>query len=184
MLSAALALFLAATVGAPVAPDTIRVPVRPVASVDALDLDRYAGRWYEVAKFPNRFQAACADSTTAEYTRLDARTIRVVNRCRRADGSWMEAEGRARLADAEGPASRLEVRFAPAWLSFLPFVWGDYWVLDRTDDYRAALVGTPDRDYLWILARTPALDAATYDRLVATAAAQGFDVARIERAPR
>ncbi len=75
------------------------------------------------------------------------------------------------------------VRFAPRILSFLPMVWGDYWILDLTDDYGAALVGTPSREYPWVLSRTPRLDEATYERLVATAAAQGFDVARLIRSP-
>jgi apolipoprotein D and lipocalin family protein len=89
------------------------------------------------------------------------------------------AEGRARRAEPDGPGSRLKVRFAPAFLSFLPMVWGDYWILDLTSDYSAALVGSPNRAYLWVLSRTPQLDEATYKRLVAAAAAQGFEVARL-----
>jgi apolipoprotein D and lipocalin family protein len=160
--------------------DTSRGPVRPVPDVD---LARYAGRWHEVARFPNRFQAKCARETTADYELLPGGQIRVVNACRRADGDTMRAEGRARLARTGGPASQLKVRFAPRFLSFLPFVWGDYWILDLTDDYRAALVGSPNRDYLWILSRTPRLDEATYQRMVDTAAAQGFDVARLVMSP-
>ena len=161
-------------------PDTTRAPVRPVEGVD---LARYAGLWHEVARFPNRFQAKCAAGTTAEYTLRDGGGIRVVNRCTKADGEAMEAEGRARLASRGGPTSKLKVRFAPAFLSFLPFVWGDNWILDLTDDYGAALVGSPDRGYLWILARTPTLDTSTYDRLVTTASRQGFDVTRLVRSP-
>jgi apolipoprotein D and lipocalin family protein len=164
----------------PAGPDTSRGPVRPVADVD---LARYAGRWHEVARFPNRFQTKCARGTTADYDLLPGGQIRVVNACLRADGGTMRAEGRARLARRDGPASTLKVRFAPRFLSFLPMVWGDYWVLDLTDDYGAALVGSPGRDYLWILSRTPQLDEATYQRMVATAAAQGFDVARLVRSP-
>ena len=167
----ALALALAAPRDTPV------VPVRPLAEVD---LARYAGRWYEVARFPNRFQAKCVAETTADYGRLADGRIRVVNACRTADGSIARVEGRARVA---GRTSTLKVRFAPAFLSFLPFVWGDYWILDLTPDYSAALVGSPDRKYLWILARTPTLDEATYARLVAAAATQGFDVARLVRSP-
>ena len=162
--------------GATVARDTIPVPVRPVAAVD---LTRYAGLWHEVARFPNRFQKDCAAGTTAEYTLLENGQIRVVNSCTRANGSRMRAEGRARLADAEGPASRLKVRFAPAFLSFLPMVWGDYWIIDLTDDYGAALVGDPARNYLWILSRSPKLDPTVYTRFTSTAAAQGFDTSRL-----
>jgi apolipoprotein D and lipocalin family protein len=152
-----------------------------VRSVSSLDLERYAGRWYEIAKFPNRFQARCRTETTAEYELLPDGQFRVTNRCRGADGQLIEVEGRARLADRNGPTSQLKVRFAPAILSWLPMVWGDYWVLDITTDYSAVLVGTPSREYLWVLARTPQPDDSIYQRLTATAAAQGFDVTRLAR---
>lgn len=158
--------------------DTVRVPVRPVAEVD---LVRYAGLWHEVARFPNRFQTRCLSGTTAEYTLLPSGQVRVVNSCTLADGTRMRAEGRAKKAERDGPASRLKVRFAPAFLSFLPMVWGDYWILDLTDDYGTVLVGDPGREYLWILSRTPDPDPAVYARMVATAAAQGFDVSRLVR---
>jgi apolipoprotein D and lipocalin family protein len=162
------------------AQDTSRGPVRPAPGVD---LGRYAGRWHEVARFPNHFQAKCTGETTADYTLLPNGEVRVVNACRRADGRMTRAEGRARLAQRNGPASQLKVRFAPGFLSFLPMVWGDYWILDVTDDYGAALVGDPNRAYLWILSRAPELDETIYQRMVATAAAQGFDVARLVRSP-
>ena len=150
-------------------------------AIATLDLERYAGLWHEIARFPNRFQDRCASNVTATYELRGDSTIRVINRCRTAKGDSVRAEGRARLADRHGPASRLKVRFAPAILSFVPGVWADYWVREVTDDYRAALVGTPDRRYLWVLSREPELDQATYDRLLETAAAQGFEVARIKR---
>jgi apolipoprotein D and lipocalin family protein len=159
-------------------------PVRkPVRSVPAVDLERYAGLWYEVARFPNSFQAKCRGQATATYERLPGGELRVVNICRGADGRMIRTEGRARLADRAGPPSRLKVRFAPAILSFLPMVWGDYWILDLTADYGAALVGTPSREYLWVLSRTPQLEDTIFQRLIATAAAQGFDVARLARFP-
>lgn len=156
---------------------------RRVTSVPAVDLQRYAGTWHEVARFPNRFQSRCVRETVADYALLPNGELRVVNSCRGADGELIRAEGRAKLADRDGPASRLKVRFAPRILSILPMVWADYWILDLTDDYGAALVGTPNREYLWVLSRTPRLDEATYQRLVATASAQGFDVTRLARAP-
>lgn len=155
-------------------------PPGAVVAVPSLDLDRYAGLWHEVARLPNRFQRRCVGDVTATYV-LQDNGIQVVNACRVADGTTIRAEGRAKLADHNGPASRLKVRFAPAVLSFLPMVWANYWVLDLTDDYSAALVGTPDRKYLWILSRRPALDSATYDRMVATATRMGFDVAKLQR---
>lgn len=153
-----------------------------VRAIAELDLSRYAGSWHEVARLPAWFQRRCVRDTTASYALLDGGGIEVVNRCVTADGKTISAIGEARRAQRDGPASRLEVRFAPRWLSFLPLVWGDYWVLDLTPDYGAALIGTPDRKYLWILARTPSLDAAVYDRLIATARAQGFEVSRLIRA--
>ena len=158
--------------------DTVRVPVRSVAEVD---LARYAGLWHEVARIPNRFQKRCVSGTTAEYTLLSNGEVRVVNSCQQVDGALLRAEGRARKAVRAGPASRLKVRFAPALLSFLPMVWGDYWILDLTDDYGTVLVGDPGREYLWILSRNPTPDSAVYERMVSTAAAQGFDVSRLVR---
>jgi len=171
---------LAVAVALAAVQDSARVPVRPVPHVD---LARYAGRWHEIARFPNRFQAGCAAAATADYELRPDGQIRVVNSCRRADGGISRVEGRARLARPAGPSSVLKVRFAPKALSFLPFVWGDYWILDLTDDYGAALVGSPDRRYLWVLARTPDLDDGTYRRMVASAAVQGFDVTRLVRSP-
>ena len=156
---------------------------QPVRAIPSLDLERYAGLWYEVARFPNWFERRCAGQPTANYELQPDSTIKIVNTCRAADSTVSRAEGAAHLAHRGGPASMLKVRFAPAFLSFLPMVWADYWVLDLTDDYGAALIGTPDRRYLWLLSRTPVLDTATYDRLVATAAREGFDVARLQRIP-
>jgi apolipoprotein D and lipocalin family protein len=160
--------------------DTGQGPVRPVPAVD---LARYAGRWYEIARLPNSFQAKCTGETTADYELLPNGQMRVVNQCRQADGTMKRAEGRARLADRKGPTSKLKVRFAPAFLSFLSAVWGDYWVLDLTDDYSAALVGEPGRRYLWVLSRTPVLADSICRRMLDTAVRQGFDVTRLVRSP-
>lgn len=151
--------------------------VQPVPSVD---FERYAGRWYELARFPNRFQKRCTGNVAVYYsTRPDGR-IDVRNTCDTAEGP-IEAIGVARRAEADGPSSVLKVRFAPAFLSWLPQVWGDYWVLDLAPDYSTALVGTPDRDYLWVLSRTPEVDLPTYARLVEAARAQGFNEERLVR---
>lgn len=151
----------------------------PLQVVPAVELSRYAGKWYEIARLPNRFQKSCAGEVTAEYSLLAGNQIKVVNSCRRQNGQQERAEGQARLADKKGPNSQLEVRFAPAFLSWLPAVWGDYWIIALAADYHYAMVGTPDRKYLWILARTPQLDEATYQKLLQQAAAQGFAVAQV-----
>ena len=94
----------------------------------------------------------------------------------------IEALGEARqLGAADSP--RLKVRFAPAWLGWLPLVWGDYWVIDLDDAYQLVAVSEPGRDYLWVLSRTPQVDAAAYEALLGRLAAQGFDLKRLERSP-
>jgi len=178
-----LAATLAASTGSPPAPagapGPATMPNVPVANVV---LARYAGTWYEQARLPMYFQRKCASDTTADY-RLNADgTVAVVNRCRREDGGLQEAEGIARIVD--GRTSTLEVRFAPAWLSWLPAVWGDYWVIALDEaDYQWAMVGAPKADYLWILSRSPRLDPAVLQRLLAQARAMGYPVDRVATTP-
>jgi apolipoprotein D and lipocalin family protein len=155
----------------------------PLPTQDWVEPARYVGRWYEIARLPNRFQDQCAGDVAATYSLRDDGRITVVNECRTKDGDVDRAEGLARRADPKGPASRLKVRFAPAWLSFLPWVWGDYWILELDREYRFALVGEPSRKYLWILARNPVMDHAAFEGLVASAARLGFDTSRLVRTP-
>ncbi len=148
---------------------------------DWVDPARYAGRWYEIARLPNRFQRECAGEVTAVYSlRADGR-FTVVNECLARDGRTLRVEGEAKPADPAGPPSRLKVRFAPGFLSFVPFVWGDYWILELDREYRWALVGAPSRKYLWVLSRTPAMEEATWESLQGAAARLGFDAARLVR---
>ena len=153
-----------------------------VQTVDAVDLTRYAGDWFEIARFPNRFQDECAGDVRATYVARPDGRIDVINRCRDQSGGTMEARGVARVVDAQTRA-RLKVRFAPAWLSWLPMVWGDYWVIGLASDYSWAVVGSPDREYLWILARMPALDWERYTLALATAGVNGFDTGRLVTTP-
>jgi len=152
-----------------------------VQTVDAVDVDRYVGTWFEIARFPNRFQDRCIGGVTATYTLRSDGHLDVINRCQTDNGA-IEARGVARIVDTETRA-RLKVRFAPAVFSFLPFVWGDYWILGLGHDYSWAVVGSPDRAYLWILARAPALDWERYTLALATAAANGFAVERLINTP-
>ncbi len=156
--------------------DKKREPLRVVPSVDP---ERYAGKWYEIARLPNRFQKKCAGDVTADYAVREDGGFDVLNRCRKPDGAVTSAKGQARVASKRGPNSKLEVRFAPGYLSFLPFVWGDYQVIDLAPDYSYALVGEPGRKYLWVLSRTPRMDDETYGRAVARGAAEGFDVSKL-----
>ncbi|MEP7274696.1 MAG: lipocalin family protein, partial [Acidobacteriota bacterium] len=149
--------------------------------VPTVDLVRYAGRWYELARLPNSFQKSCSGEVVATYSLLEQGELKVVNECRKANGQVEQAEGKARLADPSGANSKLKVRFAPAFLSWLPAVWGDYWIIELAPDYSYSVVGTPDRKYLWILSRTPQMDAAIYQRLLENAAKAGFDVSMVVR---
>ena len=152
---------------------------RPVQTVDKVDLNRYVGEWFEIARFPNRFQRKCLGDVRAAYAiRQDGR-LDVVNRCR-INGGVTEARGVARVVDSRS-AAKLKVRFAPAVLSFLPAVWGDYWVVGLAPDYSWATVGSPDRKYLWILARTPSIGTDAYAAALQAARSNGFEVARLIR---
>jgi len=156
--------------------------VRPLQPIESLAVPRYMGTWYEIAKFPNKFQKDCVGDTTASYQLNEDGRVEVVNRCRTADGKMDIAEGVARqLGGATSP--KLKVRFAPAVLSFIPMVWGDYWVIDLDKQYQLSAVSEPKREYLWILSRTPQVAPADYDALLARLAAQGLDVSRLERTP-
>lgn len=149
-----------------------------VKTVAQVDLTRYMGRWYEIARFPNRFQKDCVADVTAEYAKRADGEIDVINRCKNAEGNVEEADGRGRVVDATSNA-KLQVKFAPEWLGWLPFVWSGYWIIDLDAGYSLAAVGGPTRDYLWILARTPSVPDAAFEELVNRVTAQGFDTAKL-----
>jgi apolipoprotein D and lipocalin family protein len=148
-----------------------------------VDLERYAGTWHEQARLPNRFQADCVGEVKAEYAVQPDGTLAVTNQCRVQDGSTKMATGEGRLARINGQTdtSRLEVRFAPKWTSWLPMVWGDYWIIRLDGDYQYSLVGTPDRQYLWVLSRTETADPAKVQALLDHAATLGFPVEEVVR---
>lgn len=146
----------------------------PLPTVDQVDLARYAGAWYEIALLPNYFQKQCVADTQARY-RLDGERVEVVNRCRNADGEVERAKGHAKVVEGSGNA-KLRVTF------FWPF-YGDYWVLALDAGYRQVLVGTPNRQYAWVLSRTPQMDEAALNQLLDRAAALGFDRAAFKRTP-
>lgn len=153
---------------------TERLRLPPLLTVAHVDLSRYLGTWYEIANFPQSFQRGCT-ATTATYTLRADGDIDVLNRCRKGsvDGEEKSALGRARVVDRATNA-KLEVSF------FRPF-WGDYWIIDLSDDYSYAVVGHPGRDYLWILARTPTMPETTYQSLVTRLQAQGNETSRLVR---
>ena len=153
-----------------------------VKAVGSVDLKKYSGQWYEIAKYPNKFQDHCVGNTTATYTVKEQGKIEVVNRCLRKDGTVDDAKGEAKLVDKVTKA-KLKVRFAPGFLSFLPNVWGDYWVIDLADDYSYSVVGTPDRKYFWILGREAKMQDTTYQEILRRAERQGFVPAKVVKTP-
>ena len=139
-------------------------------TVSHVDLKRYAGLWYEVARFPQWFEKDCTH-VEAIYTPKADGTIKVINRCFK-DGKFKVLEGKARVTDSY-TRSKLKVSF------FWP-IEGDYWILGLDPNYKWALVGTPDGDSLWILSRRPTLPQATLSQILALAVHKGYDVSRLE----
>jgi apolipoprotein D and lipocalin family protein len=151
-------------------------------TVSSVDLNKYAGQWYEIARYPNKFQKKCVGNTKATYNLKDGGKIEVVNECLKKNGKVQMAKGEAKVVDTATNA-KLEVRFAPGILSFLPFVWGDYWVIDLDKDYKYAVVGDPAREYLWILSRTPELDTAVYQNILRGIEDKGFKPNKLVETP-
>lgn len=142
-------------------------------TVPHVDLNRYAGRWYEIARYPNKFEVKCARDVTADYSPKGNGDLRVVNTCTAKDGSEVRSVGTAKVADASTNA-KLKVAFV--W----PF-YGKYWVLDVGEKYEYAVVGEPGRDYLWILSRTPAMPDAVYEKILNRLPARGYDPEKLVR---
>ena len=163
-----LLLLLGALVGCQSAPSTLVV-------VEPVDVDRYLGRWYEIASFPQYFQRGCV-ATRADYTRREDGRIRVENVCRDGslDGEVRRAEGVAWVEEDDPSNAKLRVQF------FWPFS-GHYWIIDLDPGYRWAAIGHPERKYLWILSRTPVLDEDVYREILARVRAKGYDLARLKR---
>jgi apolipoprotein D and lipocalin family protein len=136
-----------------------------------VDLQRYQGTWYELARLPMFFQRTCVQSE-AHYGLRDDGRIDVTNRCRDKDGEWIEAKGVAE-PQVEGQTDKLWVRF-DNWAGKLLRIKGDYWVIYHDEDYRVALVGHPEHKYLWLLSRTPEVDQETRDKLLSIAREQGY----------
>lgn len=152
--------------------------VNEVTTVPELDLEKYAGTWLEIARLPMYFQRNCKSDITANYTLQPDGTVSVLNSSLNFEDKVTSAQGVARRPDPKEPA-KLQVRFAPGWLSWLPFVWADYWVIALDDDYQWAMVGQPSRKYLWILSRKPSLDKETFENLKAKAESMGYDLSTL-----
>ena len=146
------------------------------ATVEHVEIERYMGTWFEIAKLPQRFEKGLV-GITATYSILPSGKVRVVNKGYKGDfnGSTRTAQGRASVVDARTNA-KLKVSF------FWPFS-GNYWILELGIDYEYAVVGDESRKYLWILSRTPQMDEAVYNDLLKLVQAKGFDISKLEKTP-
>jgi apolipoprotein D and lipocalin family protein len=146
-------------------------------TVEKVDLNRYEGTWYEIARIPNRFQDQCVKNVTATYVLCENGKIDVTNRCIEEDGSVDEAEGIAQVVD-EVTFSKLEVSFV-SFLGIRPF-WGDYWILGLEENYSYVVVGDPSRDYGWILSRSKVMEGKDLDKCFKILREQGYDPDKFE----
>ena len=141
-------------------------------TVSQVDLSRYTGIWYELARLPNRFQNQCVGDVTAEYRQLENGQLEVINRCLDETGKMDEAHGIARIVDRSTNA-KLEVSFV-SFLGWRPF-WGDYWILALGDEYEYAVIGIPSRKYAWILSRTVKLSPDQWSHIRQVMVRAGYD---------
>ena len=160
---------------------TARAETVAPQAVDQIDIQKYAGKWYEIAHLPMYFQCKCIANISAEYRLNDDQTVNVLNSCRTASGEMISSEGVA-YAQNKGN-SKLKVSFLPKGLRWIPFTKGHYWVLRVDPEYKVALVGGPSNKYLWILSREPKLDEATYQSYLDTAKHYGYDVTKLIKLP-
>ena len=149
-----------------------------ISTTGQVDLDRYQGKWFEIARFPNRFEEGCF-GVTAEYSINDDGSVKVINTCRQGalDGPVEIAEGVATKQRDEG--DRLDVTFVP----WLPFARGDYWILDLDDDYQVVVVGNPAGTTGWVLARTPTLPQTRLQAAYDVLTRNGYDISQITLTP-
>ncbi len=140
-------------------------------TVPFVDLNRYLGKWYDIASFPQRFQKGCS-CTSAEYSMNIDGSVKVINTFLK-EGKIKVTKGRARVKDKKTNA-RLSVTF------FWPFT-GKYWIIDLADDYSYAVVGHPSRNYLWILSRTRQMDETVYQGILSRIKANGYDLSRLQK---
>ncbi|MED6180853.1 calycin superfamily [Stylosanthes scabra] len=150
--------------------------------VKGLDVERYMGRWYEIASFPSFFQPKNGEDTRATYTLNEDGTVHVLNETFN-NGKRVSIEGSAYKADPKSDEAKLKVKFfVPPFLPIIPVV-GDYWVLYIDDDYQYAVIGGPTTKYLWILSRKSHLDDEKYNELVQIAKDEGYDVSKLRKTP-
>ena len=147
-----------------------------LATVQSVNIEKYCGKWYEIASYPQRFQRGC-NCTTAEYTLTGKDYVIVENRCNKGSegGKQSYIKGKAFVEKKSGNA-KLKVQF------FWPFK-GKYWIIDLADDYSYAVVSHPNKKYLWILSRTAKMDESIYRQIISRIKAKGFDLSKLALTP-
>lgn len=153
---------------------------KPLVAVDKVELDRYLGVWYEVARKPLYFQKKCDRDISATYTLNENGNVVVDNRCYSKDGTLNQSLGEAFVQNAPFN-SKLKVSFLPEGIRWLPVGRGDYWVLKIDEDYQTVLVGEPKRKYLWVLSRTKNPDEAVIQHYLDYAKTLGYSLNDIIR---
>jgi len=152
----------------------------PPKTVPFVDLKKYVGVWYEIARIPNSFQDQCIKGTAAKYSLNEDGEIEVLNSCIDEDNEVDKADGIARIVDKSSNA-KLEVSFV-SFLGWRPF-WGDYWIIGLEENYKWALIGTPDRKYGWILSRTKQLESKTIEDIFKLIKEQGYNTEDFKMSP-
>lgn len=150
---------------------------KPPQTVPYVDIARYMGKWYEIARIPNSFQKSCRSEITATYQLLANGQIQGVNTCRKANGQLFDLVVKGTVQDKSN--AKIVFKITSSWLRWIPMLSADYWVVDLASDYRYAAVSTANHQYVWLLARQPQLSAADYQLLLERLAGQGFDVSKI-----
>ena len=151
-------------------------------TVSSVDVKRFAGKWYEIARYPNKFQKKCIGNTTATYAAKANGKISVVNQCILKDGIFGRAEGEAIVTDQASNA-KFEMSFASKYKSFLSTDWDNYWVVDLDENYQYAAASDPKRENLWILSRTPELKDAIYQNILRRVEKLGFSPGKLLKTP-
>ena len=155
-----------------------RTETHGLITVKRVELKRYAGKWYEISKIPNRFQRQCAGNTTAQYTIRDDGRIDVINRCQKENGDFDQAIGIAKAVD---PVTNAKLKVSFVRFLWRWWFWGDYWIIGLGTDYTYAIVGTPSRKYGWVLSSTPEMNPDQYESVVEELRKQGYNPGDFER---
>ena len=147
-------------------------------TVNFVEVERYLGKWYEIEKFPNNFQRNC-EATQANYSQMDNGRLRVINKCKKSNGKIKTAKGSASIEDTNTNAKlKVSFFFLQRWIGK-----ANYYIMALGSDYEYVLIGSPDRNFAWILSRTTTLDQKIIDQLKLTAQSQGFEIERFKKTP-